>query len=318
MAITGLLIFGTSESAKVNNVMVGIELAVTVFFLVIGFGHINTGNWSPFLPLGAGGIFQGASIIFFAYIGFDQITTSAEEARKPARDLPLGIILSLLICTTLYILVTAVLTGVVSYTKLNVASPVSHALILLGLNTAGSIISVGAVCGLTTVLIALLYGQSRIFFSMSRDGLLPGLFSHVHHRFRTPYLSSLTIGIVVALVGGLTPNDVVAQLANVDTLTAFVLVSAAVIILRRTQPNLRRGFRTPLVPLIPILSIIASIILIVSLPWITLVRFVVWLIIGSGIYFAYSRRRSHLQSEVMETSAQPSAQDGNLQKELQV
>lgn len=303
MLITGLLILGTSESSKVNNIMVVIKLAVIVFFLVIGFGHINTSNWSPFLPFGAGGIFQGASIIFFAYIGFDQITTSAEEARNPSRDLPLGIILSLLICTMLYILVTTVLTGAVSYTKLNVASPVSHALILLGLNTAGSIISVGAVCGLTTVLIALLYGQSRIFFSMSRDGLLPGLFSHVHHRFRTPYLSSLMIGIVVALVGGLTPIDVVAQLANVGTLTAFVLVSAAVIILRRTQPNLRRGFRTPLVPLIPILSIIASIVLIASLPWLTLVRFVVWLIIGLGIYFAYSRRSSHLQSEVIEISA---------------
>ena len=257
LLITGLLILGTSESTKVNNVIVMIKLAVILFFLVIGFGHIHTSNWSPFLPFGVGGIFRGASIIFFAYIGFDQISTSAEEARNPARDLPIGIITSLLVCTVLYILVTAVLTGIVSYTKLNVASPVSHALILLGLNAAGSIIAVGAICGLTTVLIVLLFGQSRIFFAMSRDGLLPHMFSRVHPRFRTPYLSSLLVGIVVALVAGLTPIDVVAELTNIGTLSAFVLVSAAVLILRRTQPDLRRGFRTPWVPVIPILSIIA-------------------------------------------------------------
>ena len=197
----------------------------------------------------------------------------------------------------LYILVTAVLTGIVPYTQLNVASPVSHALILIGLNTAGSIISIGAISGLTTVLIVLLYGQSRIFFSMARDGLLPGFFSRIHPRFCTLYLSSLLVGIVVAFVAGLTPINVVAELTNIGTLAAFVLVSAAVLILRRTQPNLRRAFRVPLVPWIPILSIIASLVLIVSLPWVTLVRFVIWLAIGMVIYFLYSRRNSHLQQE---------------------
>jgi APA family basic amino acid/polyamine antiporter len=300
LLITGLLILGTSESARVNSIIVIIKLLVIVFFLVIGFGHINAANWSPFLPFGVGGIFRGASIIFFAYIGFDQISTSAEEARNPARDLPIGIFVSLLVCTVLYILVTLVLTGVVSYTKLNVASPVSHALILLGLNAAGSVISVGAIAGLTTVLLVLLFGQSRIFFSMSRDGLLPGLFSRVHLRFRTPYLSTLLVGIVVAAVAGLTPIDVVAELTNIGTLAAFVLVAAAVLILRRTQPNLRRGYRVPFVPVIPILSIIASFVLIVSLPWITLVRFVVWLAIGLVIYFVYSRRSSHLQKGTVE------------------
>jgi len=300
LLVTALLILGTSESSKVNNVIVVIKLVVILFFLVVGFGHVNPANWSPFLPFGAGGILRGASIIFFAYIGFDQISTSAEEARNPSKDLPVGIIASLLICTVLYILVTAVLTGVVSYTKLDVPSPVSHALILLGLNAAGSVISIGAICGLTTVLIVLLYGQSRIFFSMARDGLLPGFFSRIHRRFRTPYLSSLLVGIVVALVAALTPIDVVAELTNIGTLSAFVLVSAAVLILRRTQPNLRRGFRTPLVPLIPILSIIASLVLIVSLPWVTLVRFVVWLVIGLVIYFVYSQRRSHLEEEPSE------------------
>jgi basic amino acid/polyamine antiporter, APA family len=300
LLITALLILGTSESSRVNNIIVVIKLAVIVFFIVVGFGHINPAHWSPFLPFGVGGIFRGASIIFFAYIGFDQISTSAEEARNPSKDLPLGIIASLLVCTVLYILVTAVLTGIVPYTQLNVASPVSHALILIGLNTAGSIISIGAICGLTTVLIVLLYGQSRIFFSMARDGLLPGFFSRIHPRFRTPYLSSLLVGIVVAFVAGLTPINVVAELTNIGTLAAFVLVSAAVLILRRAQPNLRRAFRVPLVPWIPILSIIASLVLIVSLPWVTLVRFVVWLAIGMVIYFLYSRRKSHLQREAAE------------------
>ena len=198
-----------------------------------------------------------------------------------------------LICTVLYILVTAVLTGAVSYTKLDVASPVSHALILLGLNVAGSIISVGAICGLTTVLIVLLFGQSRIFFSMARDGLLPRFFSQIHPRFRTPYLSSLIVGIVVALVAGFTPIDVVAELTNIGTLAAFVLVSAAILIMRRTQPNLRRGYRVPFVPVIPILSIIASFVLIVSLPLVTILRFIIWLALGLLIYFikeAYNAR----------------------------
>jgi APA family basic amino acid/polyamine antiporter len=298
LLVTGLLILGTSESSKVNNVIVAIKLAVIVFFLVVGFGHINPANWTPFLPFGAGGIFKGAAIIFFAYIGFDQISTSAEECRNPSKDMPLGIFLSLLICTLLYILVTATLTGVVSYTQLDVASPVSHAMILLGLNAAGSIISIGAICGLTTVLLILLFGQSRIFFSMSRDGLLPGLFSRIHPRFRTPYLSSLLIGVVVAVLAGLTPIDVVAELTNIGTLAAFVLVSLAVIILRRTQPNLHRGYRVPFVPVIPILSMLGSLLLIVSLPLVTMIRFIVWLAIGLIIYFLYSQRKSHLQHEV--------------------
>ncbi len=297
LLITALLILGTSESTKVNNIIVIVKLVVIAFFLIVGFGHIQPANWSPFLPFGVGGIFRGASIIFFAYIGFDQISTSAEESRNPSRDLPLGIFLSLLVCTILYIAVTAVLTGMVSYKQLNVASPVSHALILVGLNTAGSIISFGAVCGLTTVLIVLLYGQSRIFFSMARDGLLPGIFSRVHPRFRTPYASSLLIGAFVALIAGLTPIDVVAELTNIGTLTAFVLVSAAVLILRRTQPDLRRGYRVPFVPVIPILSVLASLVLIVSLPLVTIIRFFVWLIIGLIVYFAYSRHHSRLDHD---------------------
>ena len=297
LVITGLLILGTSESSTVNNVIVVIKLAVIVFFLVVGVGHVNPANWHPFLPFGTGGIFRGASIIFFAYIGFDQVSTSAEETRNPAKDLPRGIIASLLVCTVLYILVTAVLTGIVSYKTLNVASPVSHALILIGQNAFSSIISVGAICGLTTVLLVLLFGQSRIFFSMARDGLLPRIFSQVHPRFHTPYLSSLLIGIVVALIAGFIPIDVVSELTNIGTLAAFVLVAVAVLVLRRTQPDLRRGFRVPLVPFLPILSIIASLVLIVSLSLITIGRFVVWLVIGLVIYFLYSQRKSKLRQE---------------------
>ncbi len=300
LAVTALLILGTSQSTMVNNVIVFVKLAVIVFFLIVGFGHINAANWNPFLPFGVGGILRGASIIFFAYIGFDQISTSAEETKNPEKALPIGIFLSLLICTVLYIAVTAVLTGIVSYKKLDVASPVSHALILLGLNTAGSIISVGAVCGLTTVLIVLLYGQSRIFFSMARDGLLPGLFSRVHPRFRTPYLSSLIVGVVVAAIAGFIPIDVVAELTNIGTLSAFVLVSIAVLVLRRTQPDLKRGYRVPFVPFIPILSIIASFVLIVSLPLVTIIRFFVWLALGLLVYFLYSRRKSHLEEGYVE------------------
>ncbi len=297
LLLTALLILGTSESTRINNIIVIVKLAVIVFFLIIGFGHVNPANWNPFLPYGPGGIFRGASIIFFAYIGFDQISTSAEEAKNPTRDMPLGIFLSLLVCTVLYIAVTAVLTGMVSYKQLDVASPVSHALILVGLNTAGSIISFGAVCGLTTVLLVLLYGQSRVFFSMARDGLMPALFSRIHPRFHTPYASSLLIGVFVALIAGFTPIDVVAELTNIGTLTAFALVSAAVLILRRTQPDLRRGYRVPFVPVLPILSVLASLVLIVSLPLITLLRFVIWLLIGLAVYFLYSRHHSRLDHD---------------------
>src|SRR5438876_1218822 len=298
LLLTLLLIVGTSEAGRFNNVIVGIKLAVILFFIVVGFGRVNPANWSPFLPFGPGGIFRGAAIIFFAYIGFDQVSTSAEEARNPAKDLPLGILLSLGVCTVLYILVTAILTGIVSYTQLNVASPVSHALLLIGLKGSASIISVGAICGLTTVLLVLLYGQSRIFFSMARDGLLPTMFSHVHPRFRTPYLSSLLIGIVVALIAGLTPIDVVAELTNIGTLAAFVLVSAAILIMRRTQPDRPRGFRVPWVPVLPILSMLGSLLLIVSLPLVTIIRFIVWLALGLLIYFLYSQRHSRLQQEL--------------------
>jgi len=309
LLITALLVIGTTESTRVNNIIVTIKLGVILFFLFTGFSHVNPANWTPFLPFGGNGVLGGASIIFFAYIGFDQISTSAEETRNPAKDMPIGIIASLLVCTLLYILVTAVLTGLVSYKQLDVASPVSHALILIGMGTAGSIISLGAVCGLTTVLLILLFGQSRIIFSMARDGLLPGFFSRIHPNFRTPYLSTLVVGLVVALVAGLTPIDVVAELTNIGTLAAFILVSLAVIILRRTQPNLRRSFRVPWVPLIPILSMIASFVLILNLPPITIVRFIIWLALGLLMYFFYSRHKSYLPHHIALAEAKARDED---------
>jgi APA family basic amino acid/polyamine antiporter len=295
LLLTALLIRGTSESSRVNNVIVAIKVAIVLFFIAVGATHIHPANWHPFLPFGFSGVMTGASIIFFAYIGFDQISTAAEEVRDPQRTMPRGIIYSLLICTLLYIAVAGILTGMVPYKLLNNASPVAHAMIQVGLNWAATIISIGALAGLTTVLLVLIFGQSRIFFSMARDGLLPRALSGVHPTFRTPYRSTLIVGVFVALLGAFTPIDVLAQLTNIGTLAAFVLVSLAVWRLRHTQPHLPRGFRVPWVPVIPILSVLASLFLIVSLPGITIVRFVVWLAVGLIVYFAYSRHHSELQ-----------------------
>jgi APA family basic amino acid/polyamine antiporter len=295
LLLTALLIRGTSESSRVNNVIVAIKVAIVLFFIAVGATHIHPSNWHPFLPKGMSGVMTGASIIFFAYIGFDQISTAAEEVRDPQRTMPRGIIYSLLICTVLYIAVAGILTGMVPYKQLNNASPVAHAMIQVGLNWAATVISIGALAGLTTVLLVLIFGQSRIFFSMARDGLLPRVFSAVHPAFRTPHRSTLIVGVLVALLGAFTPIDVLAELTNIGTLAAFVLVSLAVWRLRYTQPDLPRGFRVPWVPVIPILSALASLALIVSLPGITILRFVVWLAVGLIVYFAYSRHHSELQ-----------------------
>jgi APA family basic amino acid/polyamine antiporter len=294
LAVSALLIRGTGESNRVNQVIVAIKLLVVGFFIVVGAGHVNPANWHPFFPFGVSGVFSGASIIFFAYIGFDMVSTSAEEVKDPKRDMPRGIIGSLAICTLLYIAVSGVLTGMVSYTRLNVASPVSFALITVGLNWAGSIVAVGAIAGLTTVLLALLYAQSRIFFSMSRDGLIPPVFSRIHPTFRTPYISQALIGVVVAVLAALTPIDVVAELVNIGTLAAFILVSIGVVLLRRNQPRLPRGFRVPGIPWLPLLSIIGCLVLIAKLPALTIVRFLIWLAIGLVVYYAYGRKRSRI------------------------
>jgi APA family basic amino acid/polyamine antiporter len=302
ICIIGFLLYrGTRESAMVNNIIVTLKVLVVIFFIIVGFGHVNTGNWLPYFPFGVTGMLGGAAFIFFAYIGFDAVSTAAEESHNPKRDLPIGILGSLAICTVLYIVVVAILTGIVHYTLLNVPSPVAFAMDQVGMGWASAIISIGAIAGLTTVLLVMMFGQTRVFFSMSRDGLLPGVFSRVHPIFRTPGVSTIIFTILIALTGALTPIGIVGALTNMGTLMAFILVSIALPILRKRYPS-STGFKVPgPVWLIPALSAITAFGLMVSLafgsplwfgipaPWF---GFVVWLLIGFVIYFLYSRAHS--------------------------
>jgi len=291
--ITGILLLGAKESAFLNNIMVLVKLAVVLLFIFVGSRHVNPSNWNPFMPYGWSGVFKGASIIFFAYIGFDAVSTAAEEVKNPQKDLPRGIIASLIICTILYIVVAAVLTGMVPYYEFkNTAAPVAFALEKIGINWGSALVSVGAVSGITSVLLVMMFGQTRVFFAMSRDGLLPKAFGDVHHKFGTPVKSTLLVGVVTALIAGFTPIGIVAELTNIGTLAAFVVVSAAVIVLRKKRPDIKRGFKCPWVPVIPGLAILFCMILIFTLPLITQIRFAVWLAIGIVIYFAYGRKHS--------------------------
>ncbi len=294
LLVTVLTVRGTHQTKTLTKIAVLIKLAVIVLFIAVGAQFIDPANWSPFLPFGLLGIVQGAAIIFFAYIGFDAVATAAEESRKPQRDLPLGIIGSLLIATVLYIAVTVILTGLVPYTQLNTASPVATALMRAGIPMAGSVVAVGALAGITSVLLVTVYAQSRIFFAMSRDGLIPEVFSRVHTRFRTPYISVLTVGAVVMLTAGLLPIHVIAQVANIGTLAVFVITSVGVLVLRRTRPDLPRTFKAPGFPWTPLLAIAASAYLIVNLPPSSWVQFAAWMSAGILIYFLYGYRRSKL------------------------
>lgn len=293
--ITALLIQGVKESARLNNIIVAVKVAVVLMFVAIGAFHVNPANWKPFLPFGWSGVFEGAAIIFFAYIGFDAISTAAEEVKNPQKDLPKGIIASLVVCTILYITVSAILTGMVPYYKFrDTSAPVAYALTTIGINWGSALVSVGAICGITSVTLVMMFAQTRIFFVMSRDGLLPKVFREVHPRLGTPVKSTLLVGIVTSLLAGFTPITVVAELTNIGTLAAFVIVSAAVIVLRIKKPELERPFKCPGVPVIPILSIIFCLYLIIVLPTITHIRFFVWLAIGFIVYFSYGKRHSTL------------------------
>lgn len=295
--ITLILIKGVRESATFNNIIVGIKVTVVLLFIMIGVFHIKPSNWHPFMPFGWNGVFQGAAIIFFAYIGFDAVSTAAEEVRNPQKDLPKGIIGSLLFCTVLYIVVSGILTGMVPYVKFNETSaPVAYALQQIGINWGSALVSVGAICGITSVLLGMTFGQTRIFFAMSRDGLLPRFFGKVHRKFGTPVRSTLLVGVVTALLAGFTPIADVAQLTNIGTLAAFVIVAAAIMVLRIKRPDIKRTFRTPWVPVIPSLAILACLYLIYVLPTITHIRFIVWLVIGLVVYFAYGKNHSVLNS----------------------
>jgi len=300
-----ILIVGIQESARVNNLIVGLKLLVIGLFIVVGARYINPANWHPFIPpntgefgkFGISGIFRGASLIFFAYIGFDAVSTAAQEAKNPQRDMPRGILGSLAICTVLYIIVSAILTGIMPYTQLDVAHPVGFAVDSTpGLQWMGWIINLGAVLGLASVILVMLLGQSRVFYSMSRDGLLPAWVGKVHPRFRTPYLTQIFVGIFAGFFTGVFPIQLLGELVNIGTLLAFVLVCIGIIILRRTRPELDRPFRTPLVPLVPILGALACFGLMAALPADTWIRLFVWMAIGLAIYFAYGRAHSTLQT----------------------
>ena len=299
--ITILLIIGISESATFNNVIVVIKVTVVLLFIAFGLAYINRDNWVPFVPpaegpghFGWGGIVRGAGVIFFAYIGFDAVSTAAQEAKKPQRDMPIGILGSLAICTVLYIAVALVLTGIVKYTQLNVPDPIA-----VGVNAAGPglawlrpIVKIGAIAGLTSVILVMLLGQPRIFYTMSKDGLLPPVFSAVHPKFRTPWLASLLTGVFAMAMAGLLPIGLLGELVSIGTLLAFAIVCGGVLVLRYTDPGLVRPFRTPLVPLVPLGGIAACVYLMLGLPPDTWARLIIWMAIGLAIYFLYGRRHS--------------------------
>lgn len=294
LLISAVLALGVRQTSVVNMIIVILKLAVIGIFLYAAIPHVEPANWQPFMPFGWSGVMAGAGLIFFAFIGFDAVSTAAEEAKNPQRDMPMGIIGSLAICTLIYIAVTVVLTGVAPYASLNVSDPIAFALVQAGERFAAAVIAVGAVAGLTSVLLVMLYGQTRLFYAMSRDGLLPPVFSALHPRFRTPARTTMATGVVIALAAGLLPIGQVAELVNVGTLAAFMVVSVAVLYLRRAQPDLHRPFRTPFMPWIPILAILTCGYLIASLGWVTLMRFVIWMLIGILIYFLHARRYSVL------------------------
>ncbi len=282
-----LLVRGIKESSRVNLGIVLVKLAVILFFIVVACGHVDPAKWHPFMPFGFGGVMRAAAIVFLAYVGFDAVSTTAEEAVNPQRDMPLGIMGSLAIATVLYMAVAAIMTGVVPYAQLGVADPIALVLNVLKMPWASALISVGALAGITSVLLVLMMGQPRIIFSMSRDGLLPPFLSKVHPRFGTPYFSTLLTGVVVATAAAFTPIDVSSELCSIGTLFAFMIVCAGVIVLRYTRKDLSRPFKVPLFPVLPALGIILCGYLMVSLPGTAWLRFVIWLGIGLVIYTAY-------------------------------
>ncbi|MCW8400681.1 amino acid permease [Legionella sp. PATHC038] len=295
--LTALLIWGVKSSSRVNNIMVMIKLFVVLLFIVVAAGEVRPANWSPFLPFGWEGVIKGASLIFFAYIGFDAVSTAAEEAINPQRDLPIGIIGSLFICTVLYIIVSGLLTGIAHYSTLNVASPISHALLVLGYKSLASLISVGAIAGLTTVMLVLFYGLTRVMLAMTRDGLLPKFFSKTNPSTHTPIRIILLCGLLMASLAAFIPMDILAELVNVGTLFAFFIVCAGVLFLHYKKPEMHRPFKTPAMPYVPILGMATCLYLIIHLPSITLIRFVIWMVVGLVIYFSFSYSHSNLRKK---------------------
>ncbi|MFF0226348.1 amino acid permease [Streptomyces sp. NPDC004629] len=320
LVLTGILVLGMKLSARVTRLVVAIKVAVVLVVIVAGAFFIHAGNYKPFIPkpvpvaaggdlkapliqlmvgwapanFGVMGIFTAASVVFFAFIGFDVVATAAEETKNPQRDMPRGILGSLFVCTVLYVAVSVVVTGMQHYTQLSVDAPLADAFKATGHPWFAGVISFGAAVGLTTVCMILLLGQTRVFFAMSRDGLLPRFFSRVHPRFRTPHRPTILLGVVIAVVAGFTSLSELAELVNIGTLFAFVVVAVGVVILRRTRPDLHRAFRTPWVPVIPVLSVAATLWLMLNLPAETWLRFAVWMVLGFIVYFLYGRTHSRL------------------------
>src|SRR5213083_470068 len=303
--VTLLLVIGIRESANVNNVIVFVKVAVVLLFIVGAAHAVNPANWHPFIPPNTGvrghfgwsGVMQGAGIVFFAYIGFDAVSTAAQEAKNPQRDMPIGIIGSLLICTVLYILVSGVATGIMSYHDLNVPDPIAVAADHAGLGWMSSLIKLGAIAGLSSVILVMLLGQSRVFYSMARDGLMPQFVNKIHPRFQTPYLTSIVTGIGVAFVSALLTVREAGNLVSIGTLLAFVIVSIGVVVLRVREPNLPRAFKTPAVFIVAPLGALSAAYLMVSLPWTTWRRLIIWFVFGMVIYFLYGMRHSKLASK---------------------
>jgi len=301
LIITAILVVGIKESARFNTGIVVIKVSVVLFVIALGARYINTSNWGTdwhsFAPNGIAGIGAGAAYIFFAYIGFDAVSTTAQEAKNPQRDLPIGMIASLAVCTVLYIAVAGVLTGMVHWQQINIEAPVARAFLDRGLTTASHIITLGALAGLTSVMLVMLLGQTRVLYAMASDGLLPKkFFAAVHPKFRTPWKNTILVGLLAAVVGSLTPIDDIGRMVNIGTLLAFVIVSISVMVLRYTNPSQPRPFRTPWVPLIPILGVISNGYMMYKLGIWNWIRLVVWLAIGLVVYFTYSVKHSRVQA----------------------
>lgn len=293
LAITAVLIIGMKESARLNTLIVIVNVSVILLFLYLGYSHIDTANWHPFMPFGWNGVFAGAAIVFFAYIGFDAVLTAAEEVENPQKNLPVGIIASVIIVMVLYIAVAAVLTGMVPYPAFHqTGAPVAFALDRIGITWGAALVSVGALCGITSVILVTLYGQTRIFFTMARDGLLPRFFSEIHTTFHTPAKVTLLVGLVTAALAAFLPLDLMAELVNIGTLAAFIIVAFGILMLRKVRPEVDRPFRCPLMPWIPLLCIVSCATLIIMLPGITQIRFVLWMAVGLFLYFVFGQRNS--------------------------
>ena len=291
-----LLVRGTKETVMVNRILVFVKLAVIALFFILAVPNVDPMNWEPFLPYGAQRISAGAAIVFFAYIGFDAVATSAEEAKNPDRDLPIGILGSLGVCAVLYFFVALVLTGIVPYSDLNTPEPVAYALRVIGYPIGSAIVAVGAICGITTVLLVLLYGQARIFFALSRDGMIPAGICKIHKLYRTPYLVTIGGCILVSIIAGFAPIHLIAEMANIGTLSAFFIAGFGVLYLRITRPEVPRGFKCPAIYFVSPMAMICCGYLMYNLPIHTWIRFVVWCVIGCIVYFGYSYKHSKLES----------------------